>query len=246
MSGYTLFARYYDELTENISYYNRAEYFDKIIKQNNVKGKKILDLACGTGSLSIELAKLKYKVIGVDGSTDMLSEAMNKRYEQNVDILFIHQAMENLELFEAQDVIICALDSINHITDINTLQKAMRKISLYLNTDGIFIFDVNSKYKHYNLLSAKTYVYDCENVYCVWQNSETENNIVNIDLDFFERNDDIYYRNSESFSERYYSEDELRMILKNAEMEVIDIYGDDSFNPPNDKTQRLIFTAKKV
>lgn len=244
--GYTLFSKYYDELTQNINYEDRARYFDAIIKKNCIEGNLLLDLACGTGSLSIELARLGYDVVGVDSSADMLSHAMQKKEQCDNDILFINQSMEDLELFSAVDVVVCALDSVNHITDYSKLCTAFEKISQYLNDDGLFIFDVNSKYKHECLLSNKTYIYDCESVYCVWQNSVSRDDVIDIELDFFENiGDETYKRGGEKFAERYYSGNEIKIALEKAGMHIVAIYSDDTMASPNENSQRLIYTARK-
>ncbi len=245
MRGYGVFAKYYDELTQNISYSERAKFFSELIKREGVKGKNLLDLACGTGSLSFELARLGFDVIGADGSEDMLAVASQKSYLSKKPVLFINQPMERLELISKQDIIICALDSVNHITDTALLTGAFNRVSENLSQDGAFIFDVNSEYKHFNLLSGKTYVYDCENVYCVWQNGVSGKNIIEIELDFFEKTKNVYRRSSEQFSERFYTYNELNAMLGSAGLEITAVFGDDSFCPPDDKTQRLIYVAKK-
>ena len=247
MSGYSVFAKYYDELTQNISDKDRADFFAELIKRKNVGGKRLLDLACGTGSLSFELARLGFDVIGADGSEDMLAFAAQKNYScaENERAFFINQSMEELELPYKADIIVCALDSVNHITDIQSLEKAFKRAFNNLSDDGIFIFDVNSEYKHYNLLSDKIYVYDCENVYCVWQNSVSKDNIIKISLDFFENSGDVYRRSFEEFSERFYAQEELEKALFAAGLKITDVYGDDRFESPTQTTQRLIYTAEK-
>lgn len=244
--SYGTFADYYDVLTENIDYNKRAKYFNKLIEKfGGNKSGLLLDLACGTGSLTTEFAKMGYDVIGVDGSEEMLSVAIEKKYENNIDVLFLCQDMRNLNLFGTIDISICALDSVNHITNIEDLEKIFDKVSLFSNKDALFIFDANTIYKHRNILSEKTFVYDCEDIYCVWQNSKcNDENKIEINLDFFEKDEDIYYRNEENFFERAYSIDQLSEILKKTGFEILAIYGDDTENGPKDDTQRLIFVTK--
>ncbi|MEG1994445.1 MAG: class I SAM-dependent methyltransferase [Oscillospiraceae bacterium] len=244
--SYGTFASYYDVLTENIDYHKRAEYFDKLIEKfGGNRNGILLDLACGTGSLTTEFVKLGYDVIGVDGSEEMLSVAIEKKYENNIDVLFLCQDMRNLDLFGTIDVSICALDSVNHITDLGDLEKIFDKISLFSNEHALFIFDANTIYKHKEILSDKTFVYDCEDVYCVWQNSSCgDNNEIEINLDFFEKEEDCYYRSEESFFERAYSVSELTDVLTKTGFEVLAIYGDDTEDEPKEDTQRLVFVAK--
>lgn len=246
MSIYSNFAYFYDKLTQNVDYKKRANYFNEILKNNGIKNGLLLDLACGTGNLSIELEKLGYDVIGVDGSNEMLSIAMEKKYDTDSNIMYLCQDMIDLDLYGTIDVAICALDSLNHIVDRDLLQDIIKRVSLFLNHNAIFIFDVNTHYKHKYILGDNSFVYDYDDIYCVWQNEYLSNGRVEITLDLFEKQDDIYKRYQESFCEQAYSFSEFENIVKNAGLQILNIFDEDSFNKPNDKSQRLIYVTKKV
>ncbi|MDD6847638.1 MAG: class I SAM-dependent methyltransferase, partial [Oscillospiraceae bacterium] len=205
-----------------------------------------LDLACGTGNLTLELAKSGVVVYGIDGSEDMLSQAMNKSGMLGMNILFLCQKMQSIDLYGTIDTCICTLDSINHLTNPKDVQKTFDRVSLFMNKGGYFLFDVNTIYKHQKILENNTFVYDTEEVYCVWQNSLKENNIVEIDLDFFIPENDAYIRTSESFSERAYSHREITEMLNKAKFEVIGYYGDMTFETPQENEQRAIYVARKL
>ena len=245
---YSAFAGFYDELTGNISYEERAKYFHKLIQQFKTEGPILLDLACGTGSLSVEFARLGYDVIGVDNSADMLSVALEKKYEAEQDILFLCQDMTELDLYGTVDTTVCALDSINHVTDPKAVRKIFQNVSLFTVPGGLFLFDVNSPYKHREVLGNNTFVYDCDNVYCVWQNEyKEETQTVNISLDFFayDEESDSYTRSSEQFSERAYEPAWLEELLDKCGFDLLAVYGDDSMEAPTAETQRLIYAARK-
>lgn len=245
---YSAFAGFYDELTGNISYEERARYFDSIIKEFKTEGPILLDLACGTGSLSVELSRLGYDVIGVDNSADMLSVALEKKYEAEQDILFLCQDMTALDLYGTVDTTVCALDSINHVTDPQQVREIFKGVSLFTVPGGLFLFDVNSPYKHHKVLGNNTFVYDCDSVYCVWQNELDENNdTVHISLDFFayDEETDTYSRSSEQFSERSYEPAWLEALLDETGFDLLAVYGDDSRDAPKEDTQRLIYVARK-
>ena len=246
--SYNAFAAFYDRLTGNVSYDKRAEYFDQIIRQNRQKVELLLDLACGTGSLSVELASLGYDVIGVDGSADMLSVAMQKAALREQDILFLRQDMTRLDLYGTIDVAVCALDSINHITDLRRVQRVFSKVSLFLEPGGIFIFDVNSLYKHRKVLGNNTFVYEEENVFCVWQNTlEPQTDTVTIHLDFFEKQEDgAYCRSGEEFRERAYSQEQIEQMLQKAGLELVALYEGDTFSPPKEDSERLVYVTRKI
>lgn len=247
VDGYKDFAPYYDILTSNIPYRKRGEYFNVLINKYGKNSGILVDLACGTGSLSEVMSDLGYEVIGIDGSYEMLSEAMNKKYKSGNDIIYLCQDMTDLDLYGTMDICICALDSINHVIDSGSVQKIFDKVSLFLHPDGIFIFDVNTVYKHRNILADNTFVYDYDDVYCVWQNSLNDDDIIEINLDIFCRNEDESYdRVSEQFYEKAYSHKEIEAFIKNAGMELVDFYGDDSLDMPNDKTSRIVYIAKSM
>ena len=144
MTGYSVFARYYDSLTANIDYYKRAEYFHDIISRfKTTEGNILLDLACGTGSIAEEMAKIGYDVIGVDYSDEMLGIALDKKFESGLNIQYLCQDMRKLDLYGSMDVTVCALDSINHLGSLRDVKKVFQNVALFSEPDGLFIFDIN-------------------------------------------------------------------------------------------------------
>ncbi|MED9970465.1 MAG: class I SAM-dependent methyltransferase [Ruminococcus sp.] len=244
MPGYQSFAEFYDGLMEDARYSDRCDYLLEIFKRHGHSPGLTLDLACGTGSLTIELKKRGVDVYGVDASVDMLSEAMQKSLAEGLQILFLNQKMQELDLYGTIDTCVCTLDSINHITDYETLKKAFDRIGLFMNSGGLFVFDVNTVYKHTRVLGNNAFIIENDNVYCAWQNTLAEDNTVEIDLDFFEEDNGVYYRYSESFSERAYTHAQLAEALGGAGFEIEAVYGDFSFEPPKPDEQRAIYVAK--
>ncbi|MGN0690959.1 MAG: class I SAM-dependent DNA methyltransferase [Oscillospiraceae bacterium] len=251
MSGYSAFSRYYDVLTENIDYRARAEYFEKMIRRFGGKeGGILLDLACGTGSLSEEMARLGYDVIGVDSSEEMLNMALDKKFDSGLPIQYLCQDMTELDMFGTIDVTICALDSLNHLESLSDIKRTVEKVSLFCEPGGLFIFDMNTPYKHKNILADKTYVYDMEEVFCVWQNEYTGDidNRVNICLDFFEKADgknELYSRSSEDLSEIAFDRAVIEDILSGAGFELLAEYDHDSDDPPSEKSEKIVYAARK-
>ena len=247
MAGYSVFARYYDELTANIDYGRRAAYFQSIIEKfKTTEGNILLDLACGTGSISEEMARLGYDVIGVDYSDEMLGIALDKKFDSGLNIQYLCQDMRKLDMFGTIDITICALDSINHLPDMDSVREVFKKVAFFSEKGGLFIFDVNTHYKHRNVLANNTFTYETENIYCIWENSLVpETDEVKMHLEFFELEENgLYSRSSDSFSEKAYSETELEQALTEAGFEVVDKYGDDSFDSPATDCQRTVYVAK--
>lgn len=247
MSGYGFFSSVYDTLTENVNYAARADYIADLLADNGIKGGILLDLACGTGTLSIEMSKKGFEVIGVDASADMLSVAMNNAYEAERNILFLCQPMQQLDLYGTINAAICTLDSINHLTDPDDIQATFDKVSLFTEPGGVFVFDVNTVFKHREILADNTFVYDMDDVYCVWQNSlDSATDTVQIDLDIFEQVDDgIYERMQESFCERAYALPLLKEMLGKAGFETVAVYDELSREEPKENSERLFIVARK-
>lgn len=249
MTGYSTFARYYDNLTANIDYVKRAEYFHEIIKRyKNTEGSILLDLACGTGSISEEMAKIGYDVIGVDYSDEMLGIALDKKFDSGLNILYLCQDMRKLDLYGSMDVTICALDSINHLNSLADVKKVFENVALFSEPQGLFIFDINTLYKHRNILANNTFTYETDNVFCVWENTLVEDtDEVKMNLEFFELEENgLYLRTSDSFSEKAYSEESIEELLRECGFELLAKFGDDTFSPPACNSQRIVYAARCV
>lgn len=245
--SYNSFASVYDELTVNVDYKERTAYIMKILDNYGIKDGLLLDLACGTGSLSLEFAKNGFDVIGTDASFDMLSEAQNKAYESGQNILFLCQKMQETDLYGTVRAVVCSLDSLNHLNDVSEVRETFSKLKNFVDDGGIMIFDVNTLYKHREILGNNTFVYDEKNVYCVWQNSLSSDGItVGINLDFFvKESDDTYTRFSENFKEKFFSENEITEAAQNAGFKVLKKYAEGTFEEPKADTQRIYYVFRR-
>lgn len=244
---YNSFAFFYDDFTNNVEYKKRTNYICRLFKKHGKMPTLLLDAACGTGSFSVEFAKLGINVIGADISADMLSVAAQKSAEQNLDILFINSALSKLDLYGTVNGAVCLLDSLNHITDYKELSASISRISLFLEPECLFIFDVNTEYKHAEVLGNNTFAMENDNVFCVWQNKYIKSKkTTEITLDFFEKDAKIYNRYSETFCERAYSDELLKKALKKAGLEVVAVYGENTLKPPTGTCQRKIYVTRKV
>jgi ubiquinone/menaquinone biosynthesis C-methylase UbiE len=245
--SYSSFAQYYDCLTRNVEYEKRADYFCRVLEHLHHSPGITLDLACGTGSLTVALAKRGLDVYGIDGSPAMLSVAQQKAEENGLNLLFLCQKMQNIDLYGTVDTVICALDSINHLTSEADVLKAFQRVSLFLDPDGVFIFDMNTVYKHKCVLSNQVFVYDMDKVYCVWQNRlEEKTSRIGITLDFFGRDGNVYHRSSERFYERAYRMEQIVSLLARAGLEAVCAFDDLSFVPPREDSERIVIAAKKI
>lgn len=249
MAGYGDFSYYYDLLTENVDYEKRCDYICDLLAENGVGKGILLDLACGTGSLSFLFEKKGYDVVAVDSSEDMLCVAQEKKAENGSDVIFLCQKMQELDLFGTIDAAICSLDSLNHITDEEDFKEALRKVALFMNDGGVFVFDVNTPYKHEKILADNTFVYDFDRVYCVWQNTFfKESCLTQVNLDIFEADEDeedVYIRTSEQFSERGYPLEKIKQWLSDFRFEVLGVFEEMTRNDVKEDSQRAVFVCKK-
>ena len=249
MAGYKDFAFFYDLLMKNADYESRFDYIIGLLAENGIGEGILLDMACGTGTLSKMFAQKGFDVVGVDASEEMLSKAQEKKLEENFDALFLCQKMEELDLFGTLDAAGCTLESLNHVTEKEKIREIFRRVALFMNDGGVFVFDVNTLYKHREVLGNNAFVFDTENVFCAWQNTLLEDGeTTQIDLDIFESDeeeDDVYVRYSEEFFERGYELNFLKKTLEQFRFEVVGIYDDMTKEPIKENSERAVFVCKK-
>ncbi|MBQ7654327.1 MAG: methyltransferase domain-containing protein [Clostridia bacterium] len=242
--SYGIFASFYDELTADVRYDEYAAYVEKIFAKYCPEAEIVLDAACGTGSITRRLSKIGYDMIGVDVSPEMLGVAKEK---SDGSILYLCQDLCELDLYGTIDACVCALDSFNHFESEEKLLEAFKKISLFMSDGGIFVFDLNTLYKHREVLSDNTFVYDFENIYCVWQNFFNQgDSSVDIELDFFEKCGEMYKRHFESFSEFFYSDETVERLLEESGFEPVGHFDNLSFEKPSAESERTVFIARKT
>lgn len=245
--SYTSFAAFYDSLQSDVMYEQRAGYIAELFKKYDRLPTQLLDVACGTGGFSLQFAKMGMAVTAADPSPEMLLVAQKKASATDLDIMLVCQSARDTKLPYAVDGAVCCLDSINHIIDKRELKASFRAVAAAVKDGGLFIFDVNTPFKHRNILSGNTFVIENDDVYCVWQNSDCEKNgIVGICLDFFGKDaDGKYIRTTEEFAERAYTDEEIRDMLEPAGLEVVAVLGDMSFKAPKACDERVIYVTKK-
>ncbi|EOD00906.1 class I SAM-dependent DNA methyltransferase [Caldisalinibacter kiritimatiensis] len=245
MEAYKEFAYIYDELMNDVEYKTWFEYIKEIIKTKNIKGKKVLEMACGTGNFTEYLCNEGYDVTCFDISQEMLTIAYQKlRKYRNVTIL--NQDMTEFKLKDKFDVIVSICDSINYITDLKNLHKVFSNVYEHLNEGGIFIFDINSYYKLKNIIGNNVFVDENEKVFYVWENYYDNNlDVCEFYLNFFVKECDRYKRFEEKHLQKAYRSEEIINALKLAKFNTIDVYDAFTFKAPTNNSERINFIAKK-
>ncbi len=245
-NSYQGFAQLYDALTFDVDYENIASFIHEILQKHGIKSGLVLDLACGTGTLTLALAQRGYEMLGVDLSEDMLSVARQKEGAEG--ILFLNQSMDDFELYGTVDAIVCVLDSINYLTEPEALLKTFRLCANYLNPGGILIFDVNSEYKFSSVLGNQTYTYETDEIFYNWENEyDPESRLCDLYLTFFCLEESgLYRRVDEVHTQRAYADSELKDALEKAGLTLVAIYDGYTQNAPNSESQRIVYEVKKL
>ena len=252
--SYGVFASYYDRLTSNVNYRAYALRVDSILRSNGLtSGGYVFDAACGTAALCCELFSLGYKVTGADISGEMLEIAKAKRDRRfsNCEGFRLLQ-LDMTRLGEKNgiraDAAVCTLDSLNHLFDLNEVRKAFSSIAKIIKPkSGMFIFDMNTPYKHEKILGDNTFVYDLPEVYTVWQNSFSQKDCsVEIKLDFFVKSAGGYKRFSEQFTERAYPQKSVVKALEESGFQLVGAFDGLKNTPPGPRCERILYVARRV
>ena len=245
MDAYHNLAISYDRLTSDVDYEATVDFYYEILKREGLSPRTAVDLACGTGSVTTILANKGLQVVGVDMSEEMLTVASQKAGEAGVCPWFICQSLQQLHLPRAVDMAVCALDSLDYITDPKDCQEAIRRIYKYLNPGGIFIFDVNTPEK-LRAMDGQVFLDEDDDVYCVWRGEfDEQTNICSYGMDLFQRKGNLWERSFEEHCEYAYSADQLAGYLKAAGFTHIRVYGDRRMEAPGSGEQRIYIKARK-
>ncbi|MBE6948951.1 MAG: class I SAM-dependent methyltransferase [Ruminococcaceae bacterium] len=245
MSAYDSLAEFYDQLTQDVDYDKFALFYESIFKAEGLNIKTILDLACGTGTLSCIMAKRGYEMIAVDGSTDMLSAAMAKFscLSGCEPPLVLNQMMDELDLYGTVDAAVCMLDGFNYLPE-DALIETLRRLRLFIEPGGILIFDINTPYKLRGL-DGQLFIDETEEVYCVWRAEfDEDENACYYGMDIFAEYDGLWERSFEEHIEYAYEPEYLIKLLEEAGFESIKLYGELSFEPPRENENRIFFSAR--
>jgi len=245
MSAYEALAGVYDALTGDVGYEKRADYIEKLFRKSRIPVHTVLDLACGTGSMTALLTERGYELVSVDESPDMLAAAREKASNlAGEPPVFLNQSMEELDLYGTVDAAICCLDSLNYLTTPKAVQKAFQRLHLFIAPGGLLVFDINSA-AMLRELDGQVFLDEKEDVYCVWRPEfEKRSKICTYWMDIFtKRPDGAWSRSVEQHRQKAYEVDELRAWLLEAGFTHIRTYGDCRMSAPREGEKRIFFSA---
>ena len=246
MEAYTGFAEVYDVFQDNVPYEEWCSYVTGLLKEYQVMDGLVLDLGCGTGSLTGLMARSGYDMIGIDNSGEMLQIAMNKRNASGLDILYLLQDMRGFELYGTVKAVISICDSMNYIMEYQELVEVFRLVNNYLDPKGVFIFDLNTEYKYRELLADNTFAEYREESSFIWNNFYDEEDKVNeYDLTLFVKEGELYRKFEETHYQRAYGLDQIQQAIRDGGMEFVAAYDACTRNPVQQDSERIYVIARE-
>lgn len=259
MDAYTSFAQVYDLFMDNIPYEEWSRYVISLLQEYGIDSGLVLDLGCGTGTMTELLARSGYEMIGVDNSAEMLEIAAEKKSSSGLDILYLMQDMQELELFGTVRAVVSVCDSINYLLDAKELKQTFSLVNNYLDPGGILIFDLNTCYKYQVLLADHTIAENRDEGSFIWDNEYDEKSRINeYELTLFipENNREIsenyrgdsgglYRKYQEIHYQRAYSLEEIRSAVEEAGMEWLACYDAFTREHPKADSERIYVVARE-
>ena len=249
---YDLLAPIYDAVNGDVDYSAWADFIENIVNKDggDLRPELVLDLGCGTGSMTLELARRGYDMTGIDYSVEMLDIARARAEDEGLSdkMLWLCQDLREFELYGTVDLAVSCLDTVNHLTSVQDLSKFLALVHNYLVPNGLFIFDVNGKYKFENIYGNQSYVMECDDSFCVWQNFyNCKNHLCDFYITLFSQNPDgSYERYDEEQRERMYTVRSLKKQLLGNGFEFLGAYSDFEFSEGNDDSERIYVVARCI
>lgn len=249
MEAYSDFASVYDILMDNVPYEEWAEYLYRQFRKYQITDGLLLDLGCGTGSMTEQMAARGYDMIGVDLSEEMLEVALDKKYESGHDILYLQQDMREFELYGTVRGIYSVCDSVNYILEKEDLTRTFYWVNNYLDPEGIFVFDFNTEYKYREVIGRRTIAENRDECSFIWENYYNHTSMINeYELTLFVREDEeasLYRKYQESHFQKAYTLREMRGLLEKAGLKFVAAYDAYTKKAPMYTSERITVIARE-
>ncbi len=248
MEAYTGFAGVYDIFMDNVPYEEWAGYLWEILREYGIEDGLLLELGCGTGSLTECMAGYGYDMIGVDYSIEMLELAWKKKEKSGHDILYLNQDMRKFELYGTVGAVISVCDSVNYILEDGGLTEMFRLVNNYLDPGGIFLFDFNTEYKYQEVLGVQVIAEDREDCSFIWDNYYDDAERINeYELTLFirEEESELYRKYQETHFQRAYTLEEMRQYIEESGLLYVTAYDAYTRQPPGSRSERICVVARE-
>ena len=236
------FAGMYDPLMKDVDYDSWAEYLLRFLGAEKLR---VADCACGTGEITLRLARAGHIMTGVDISGDMLRIASEKARRAALKIPFVEQDMRKLALHRPQDAIICACDGVNYLDSLKAAEEFFEAANAALKVGGLLLFDISSQYKLETILGCNTFAEDEQGGAYIWKNNyDPKSRLIEMELTFFERQGELYRRFTERHIQRAHGVDELLSALNRAGFDA-EAYDFETTEPVKPDSERVQFSGRK-
>ncbi|MDD2958977.1 MAG: class I SAM-dependent methyltransferase [Lachnospiraceae bacterium] len=247
MAMYESFARVYDTFMDDVPYEDWSRYLISLLHHYGVRDGLVLELGCGTGSMTELLSGVGYDMIGVDNAEEMLEMAQEKKMVSGRDILYLLQDMREFELYGTVKAVVSVCDSMNYVTEEADLLQVFRLVNNYLDPGGIFIFDLNTVYKYRELMGDSTIAENREKSSFIWENTYFEEERMNeYDLTLFiEDTDGRYRKYQETHYQRAYELSEIQKLLVQSGLKFDAAYDAFTMDSPKEDSERIYVIARE-
>jgi len=251
-NAYSELAAFYDRLNGEVDYNAWSAFLISLLEEHGIgKGSTLLDAGCGTGQITVRLAKAGYDMIGVDLSPEMLSLARALSESESVSPLFLCQDISEIDLYGTVRAAISTLDSLNYLTKKEAFESFFSRIRNFIEPGGLLIFDLNTKYKFERVYGDNDYILEDDGVFCGWSNHySASTRLASFSLSIFERlqNGD-YARRDEYQQERFYPDSTVKKLLDRFGFDLVAMYSDIDRTPADPSRGsadlRRFFVCKK-
>ena len=246
MEAYTDFALVYDTLMDNTPYEEWCNRVTSILKEEGIENNLVLDLGCGTGTLTELLARKGYDMIGVDLSYEMLARAMEKREQSGLSILYLQQDMREFELYGTVNAVVSVCDSLNYLLDEEDVIETFKLVNNYLDPEGLFIFDFNTVHKYRDMIGDTTIAENREDCSFIWENYyHDEEDINEYEVTFFIKEGEFFRRFVETHYQRGYTIEQMKDFLEQAGMDFVFVKDADTWEAVTPDSERVCIVARE-
>lgn len=247
MEMYEDFALVYDRFMDETPYEEWCQFVVGRLKQDQITDGILLDLGCGTGSMTELLAKQGYDMIGVDLSDSMLDIAMEKRAQSGHNILYLQQDMREFELYGTVRAVICLCDSLNYLLKEDDLLTTFKLVNNYLDPNGLFIFDFNTVYKYETVIGDSTIAENREDCSFIWENYYTaEDQINEYDLTIFvKQQKDLFRKFTETHLQRGYTMETMKRLVEQSGLIFVEALDADTHGSVTETSERIYVIARE-
>ncbi|NLD45018.1 MAG: class I SAM-dependent methyltransferase [Chloroflexi bacterium] len=246
MQTYQEYAKVYDRSGQLAFSLKMIRYLNTLLERYPLEGRRLLELACGTGTVAAAMASAGWQVYGVDGSAAMLEEARAKAAAAGVSVAFSQQDMRSFRLDERVHLATCLYDSMNYMLSSEELLAVFRRVYAALEPGGLFFFDMNTAYALEVLWDDEVHYSDEPDITVIFRSRyDQRRQRITVVATVFDRQGELYRKIQEEHTEQAYPLEQVATLLTDVGFHVEAYYDCFSLLPADDETFRIMWVARK-